>query len=241
MHAAETTPTAESSAKSQTLSRGLRILETLAEHGGAMSLPELVAALKLHRSIVYRLLCTLEHHRMVIRNEHGMISLGLRLASLAASVEHDLHQAALPALRAAADDLGATCFLVAHDRGEVLTLVSTPPHRSIVAIAQNPGTSHPLGIGAPGRAILAQLPPEEWPNDLPPEVRAATETIASDGFTVSHNEVIPGLHSVSVPLRLPNHGTLALGVVYLSLDQPAETIADRLNRAASAIRDNLID
>lgn len=226
-------------AGSQTLSRGLRILEVLADRDEAMSIPELVTALDLHRSIVYRLLRTLEDHRLVVRDEHGLVSLGPRLAALAAGVERDLQQAALPALRAAADDLGATCFLVEHDRGEAVTLVSTPPHRSVVSVAQHPGTVHPLGIGAPGRAILAQIPVTQWPTDLDDHVRQAAQAVADTGYAVSHNEVIAGLHSVSVPLELAGHSPLAISVVYIAMEESAEAVAQRLSEAAAEIHENL--
>lgn len=233
--AAQPAASQQATAGSQTLSRGIRILEVLADHDGAMTLPELVAELGLHRSIVYRLLRTLEDHRLLLRDEQGLISLGPRLATLAAGVERDLQQAALPALRAAADELAATCFLVSHDQGEVTTLVSAPPHRSIIAVAQNPGTRHPLGVGAPGRAILSQIPASEWPADLDDSVREQTAAVLAEGFAASHNEVIPGLHSVAVPLQLAGRAPLALGVVCLAMAQPAESMARRLERASADI------
>lgn len=220
---------------SQTLSRGIRILEALSAHDSAMTVAELTEELELHRSIVYRLLRTLESHRLVGRDDLGRYALGPRLATLAAGIERDLQQAAMPAMRTVADELAVTCFLVIFDRDSVTTLSSAAPHRSIVAVAQNPGTSHPLGIGAPGRAILGQIPRTSWPADLPAEMGELTTKARTDGYAVSHDEVVPGLHSVAVPLPLSDHPPLALGVVCLAPPRPDAEIAARLQQAAREI------
>ena len=55
----------------QTLSRGIRILEHLADRGAAATIPELVAALSLHRSIVYRLLRTHDGRAAQLRRGAG--------------------------------------------------------------------------------------------------------------------------------------------------------------------------
>jgi DNA-binding IclR family transcriptional regulator len=81
-------------AHSQTLSRGLRALEILAEASGPISIAELAAALGLHRSIAYRILRTLEDHRLVLRDDRGLLLLGPRMAALARGVQRSLQAAA---------------------------------------------------------------------------------------------------------------------------------------------------
>jgi len=53
---------------SQTLSRGIRILEILADAREPLSIDELSQRLGVHRSVAYRLLRTLEHHRLTVRD-----------------------------------------------------------------------------------------------------------------------------------------------------------------------------
>lgn len=220
----------------QTLSRGIRILEFLAERAEPATIPAIVEGLGLHRSIVYRLLRTLEQHRLVERDERGRIRLGVRLASLAAAVDRDVQAAAGPALQAAANELGATCFLVELDRGEAVTLMSVEPRRSAVTVAQHPGTTHPLGVGAPGRAVLVQLPEQDWPEALDPARAAATREVRSRGYAVSRDEVIAGLRSVALPVPLERHRPLAIAVVYVTLSHDEADIAARLEAAAAQIR-----
>ena len=50
---------------SQTLDRGIRILEHLAGVGTHQSITDVAAGVGLHRSIAYRLLRTLEGHELV--------------------------------------------------------------------------------------------------------------------------------------------------------------------------------
>ena len=105
-------------AGSQTLSRGIRILEALADAREPLSIDDLAHRLDVHRSIAYRLVRTLEDHRLVLRDAAGRVALGARMAALAAGVAHDLQAEALPELTAVAGDLGMTCFLAVLDGDE---------------------------------------------------------------------------------------------------------------------------
>jgi DNA-binding IclR family transcriptional regulator len=224
---------------SQTLSRGIRILEVLADAGEALSIDEVARRLGVHRSVAYRLVRTLEDHGLVTRDGAGRLQLGARMAALAAGVAHDLQAEALPELTAVANDLGATCFLAVLDHDECVTLASVEPRHAVAPVAQRPGTRHPVTAGAPGKAILAALPPAEWPPRVSETLRADVADAASRGYATSHDEVIPTLQSVAVPLVLRGRRPSAIAVVYLaSAHEPAE-IAARLERSATAIRDAL--
>lgn len=221
---------------SQTLSRGIRMLEVLADAGGPLAIDEVSRRLGVHRSVAYRLLRTLEDHGLVVRNEAGRIELGARLAALAAGVAHDLQSEALPELTAVANELGMTCFLVVLDREECVTLVSVEPRHAVASVAQRPGSRHAAGVGAPGKALLALLPRAQWPLDVGDDAAAQIAQTQSRGYAKSHDEVIPNLHSVAVPLPLRGRAPAALAVVYLDSGRPPQHLADRLRDAAAAIR-----
>lgn len=221
---------------SQTLSRGIQILEHLAERGGEASVSEVVEALNLHRSIVYRLIQTLQQHGLVVNSDRGRIALGRRLAALARSIDRDLRTVAFPALQSAAEDLGVTCFLVAYDQGEVTTLVSVKPSQSKVTVAESPGTRHPLGVGAPGRAVLMQLARRDWPDSLAPQHIALAEGALREGYAVSSGEVHPQLQSVALPLSLQNTTPLAIASVYVSSPSAPAQMAARLETAGREIQ-----
>ena len=221
---------------SQTLSRGIRALEVLAEAAAPLSIAELAAGLGVHRSIAYRILRTLEDHGLVRRDEGGRIQLGPRMAALARNVSHDLQAAALPELTAVANELSMTAFVVVLDHGECVTLVSVEPHNAHAAVAQRPGTRHPLAAGAPGIAIQSRLTAAEWASLGGSESMRAEAVEARDrGFATSHDEVIPGLSSVSVPLAVAGQPPAALAVVYVAARQPVARLGVRLTQAAAAI------
>src|SRR6478735_8594944 len=211
---------------SQTLSRGIRILETLADAREPLTIDDVAGRLGVHRSIAYRLLRTLEHHGLVVRDANGHVALGARMAALAAGVAHDLQAEALPELTAVANELGMTCFLVVLDHDECVTLVSVEPRHAVASVAQRPGTRHPVTVGAPGKAILSVLPHGEWPSEVSERLREDVTDAATRGFATSHDEVIPSLRSVSVPLVVHGRRPAALAVVYVaSAFDPAEIAA----------------
>ncbi|MBP3977723.1 IclR family transcriptional regulator [Microbacterium sp. BLY] len=224
---------------SQTLSRGIRILEVLADARGALTIDDIAGRLDVHRSIAYRLLRTLEDHGLVTRDASGAVSLGARMAALAAGVAHDLQAEALPELTAIANELGMTCFLAVLDGGECITLASVEPRHAVASVAQRPGARHPVTVGAPGKAILAQLETTDLPDDVSPALRADVGTAAARGYATSHDEVIPTVQSVAVPLPLRGQRPAAIAVVHVATDLDDEEIAARLRRSAALIREAL--
>lgn len=225
---------------SQTLSRGIRVLEILAESTAPMTIAGVAAALGVHRSIAYRIVRTLEDHGVVVRDASGAMTLGPRMAALARGVSRDLQAAALPELTAAANDLGMTAFMALLDRHEVVTLVSVEPRHAHAAVAQRPGTRHPLAAGAPGIAIQSTLSETQWNTVSPTELkRPEAAAVATLGYATSHDEVIAGLRSVAVPLTLPGHPPASVAVVYVATEFSVEQIAARLTSAAVAIAHEL--
>jgi DNA-binding IclR family transcriptional regulator len=218
------------------LSRGIRILEILADARGPLVIDDVARILEVHRSIAYRLLRTLEDHGVVVRDASGALSLGPRMAALARGVSRDLQAAALPELTVVANELGMTTFMSVLDHQEVVTLVSVEPRHAHAAVAQRPGTRHPLAVGAPGIAIQSGLSEAQWQALSPdmPKRREATDA-AARGFATSHDEVIAGLQSVAVPLMLDGHPPASIAVVYVATALPVEDIAGRLATAASAV------
>lgn len=228
--------TTAAQAGSQTLSRGIRILEILADADRALSIDEVAAELGVHRSVAYRLLRTLEHHGLASRDAAGRIVLGAGLAALAAGVQRDLQQLALPELAEVAEELGMTCLLaVLLDGDEAVTLVSASPRRT-AAVSYRPGHRHPITRGGPGKAILMGLPESHWPADVPAPLRAEIAESRARGYTVSNDEVVASLRSVAVPLTLPGQPPAAIAVIHVSFPRSEAELAERLLVAAANLR-----
>ena len=224
------------SAHAQTLSRGIRALEVLADAHEPMTIAELATALGVHRSIAYRILRTLEDHRLVVRDASGRVLLGPRLAALARGVQHDLQAASLPELTAVANDLAMTAFVAVLDHDEVVTLVSVEPRHVVATVAQRPGTRHPLASGAPGIAIQSALTDAQWA-ELGADQQMRDEALDArrSGYAFSHDEVIPGLRSIAAPLVIAGQAPAAVAVVFVAATIGDEEIGEHLKRSAAAI------
>lgn len=215
--------------QSQTLDRGIRILEHLAAAGGPQPIADIGQALGLHRSITYRLLRTLEDHHLVERDVVGRYWLGLGVAGLARGVRSDLQTAALPRLTALVAELGMTAFLVVRSGDEAVTVATVEPQDSTAHVVYRPGTRHPVDRGAPGLALLMPDPPSSGDREA---LRDARRT----GWASSHGEVIPGLRSIAVPVLGPDGGArAALAVVFVDEAADAETVGHAVVAAAEKI------
>lgn len=205
---------------SQTLARGLTVLGLIGESVTPLTVADLAGRLGLHRSMVYRLVRTLEAHGYVIRTPSGELELGVRLVALARNVARSLHVAAASVLAELADTLGMTAFVVAFDGEAAVTLSTAEPRGVDATVAQRPGSRHSIDRGAPGRVIRSQLDPVAHP---------------ARPFEVSSDEIIPGLSSVAVPLRVPDGTPSSLAVVYITHDYEVGAIAATLTGAAERI------
>ncbi|MEY2581034.1 MAG: hypothetical protein QOE09_883 [Ilumatobacteraceae bacterium] len=219
----------ENVAPSQTLDRGLACLDFIAASDHAVSVDDAASALGLHRSIVYRLLRTLERRHLIERDPDGDYSAGAYLAVLSRSVRRSLRAAAAPVLVNLAEDLRMTAFLVVPDRDEAVTVDSVEPTSLDAHVAYRPGTRHPIDRGAPGLALLAGRPPVAGE-------RAEVSRARDAGWAESEAEVIPGMASIAVPIA--DQGAIA--VLWLA-GNPVSTaeVAARLMLAAEEIRARL--
>lgn len=208
---------------SQTLDRGLRVLALLAETPGGLTVTALAGQLGINRTIVYRLLATLELHGYARRDPDGRARLGLGVGALAAAVQPLVRDAALPVLRRLAEEVGATAHLTVADSGEGLALVVVEPSWTDFHVAYRVGSRHPLDKGAAGRAILAAR------SGGPP---------ADRGFVVSEGELQSGAHGVAAPVPDIRPLEASVGVVTMG-DLDLVRVGPLVVRAARAVSEAL--
>lgn len=223
--------TAAAATGSQTLSRGLRALELLAEAGRPITIAELADGLGVHRSNAYRILRTLEQHRFVARDQAG-IRLGPKLTALARGVAPALHEAAMPAVTELAYELGMTAFVAVLDGDEAVTLITVEPSNVTATIARNPGVRHPVVRGAAGHAIESSLSPVEHAAQLgTEEFSEGALRVIRDGYAISSDEVINGVTGIALPMRIDGEPPAAVAVVNFNLPDPVDKVVDALRRA----------
>ncbi len=205
---------------SKTLDRGIRLLELLLtpDATAGLTITQLAAGLEVGRPVVYRLVATLEQHRLVVRRDGGRVRLGGGLTRLAAGVTPVIQTEALPVLRRLADACGATAHLTIAEGDQALALVVVEPTWTDVHVAYRSGARHPLTQGAAGRAILAG--------------RAGRfEVVATDG------ELQSGAHGLACPLPPGTSAvpTLDASVGVVSFEPLAPEVGPRLLAAARTL------
>ena len=139
---------------SQTLDRGLRVLRTLAEAPGGMTVTGLAAQIGINRTVVYRLVATLEQHGLARRDASGRLHVGVGVLALTRGLQPVLRELAGPVLRSLAERLGSTAHLTVADGGEALAIAVVEPSWTDFHVSYRVGARHPLNQGAAGKAIL---------------------------------------------------------------------------------------
>lgn len=213
---------------SQTLDRGLRVLELVTSSPRPLSSPAIATSTGLHRSIAYRMLRTLEDHRLVTRDPQGRWTPGPGLALLAQRVVPHLRVAAHPVLQLLAERLEMTAFLVVRDGDEAVTVAVVEPGSAQAHVTYRPGGRHPVILGAPGLALLAGVQPVRGER---PEVALARQR----GWAFSKSEVISGMKSCSAPVIDPTGGCVAAVAVIFVGDPEPEELGRQVVRAAAQL------
>lgn len=205
----------------QLLSRGVRVLRTLATRGEiGWRLSDLAAACGLDKGTAHRILSCLVEERLVQQRPHDRrylpgplaFELGLSLPGhhrFCARAEHKIARFA--------DRLNAVSCLLLRSGYDYVCSVragSTP----LSAMLVYPGTRRPLFTSVGGLAIMQTLSKDEYEdvlhNNIGQEVvkrgtarlaalQAMRERSARHGFGVNLDDVAPGVHSFGVPVRDP--------------------------------------
>lgn len=216
---------------SQTLDRGLQVLSLLAHRDG-LTIAEVSGELKTARAVVYRLVRTLELHRLVERRDNRLF-LGIGLAQLAIRFRPRLQDIAQPILRILSRQTNSTALLSVADGDHALVLMTEEPEESTLHLAMRRGARHPLTVGADGVAILAGRPSSS--KDSPDVVQARR-----DGYALSVGALQSGAVGVAAPIRTSDWATASIGVVQVGTEVSDPAILDSVTAAADLITRNLL-
>jgi DNA-binding IclR family transcriptional regulator len=205
---------------SQTLDRGLKVLAVLAATPNGFTVTELASAVGVNRTVVYRLVTTLEQHGLARRDAAGRLHVGLGVLTLARGLQPVLRQLATPVLRALAEDLGATAHLTLADGGEALAIAVVEPSWTDFHVAYRVGARHPLQVGAAGRAILLG--------------RGSADGAEADRFVQTAGELQPGARGLASPVLGVDGLEASVGIVTLG-DLDATVAGPRVTAAADEV------
>jgi DNA-binding IclR family transcriptional regulator len=179
---------------SQTLARGLTVLQVVATSRMGLTAQEVADHVGIHRTIAYRLLSTLAQFRLVAKGEDGRYRSASGLAVLGASFDNNVRQLSLPTLRGLADELGTTVSLLIAEGDQQVAIAVIVPSRVSYQLSFHEGSRYPLDRGAAGIALLASMPPRPEERDLVPLTR-------QQGWVITHGEIEPNTYGLAVPVR----------------------------------------
>lgn len=205
---------------SQTLDRGLRVLRVLAESPEGLTITELSGRLQVNRTVVYRLISTLEQHGLVRRDARSRLFVGLGVLHFASAVQPLLRDLAVPVLRSLAESVGSTAHLTVADGEEALALAVVEPTWTDFHVAYRVGARHPLTQGAAGKAIglLGVTEPE---------------------YAVTSGELQSGARGLAAPVRGVDGLRASVGVVTLEGTIDEGVVAPQVIAAAREVADRL--
>jgi DNA-binding IclR family transcriptional regulator len=212
--------------------RAMEILETLSADMRGATVGELVDRLGIEKSVVSRVLSTLESQGYVTREpQSNLFRLGLRIVGLA--LRHlecvGLWELCMPILRRLSDSTGElTQLAIADETG--LTYVAKAESEQRIRAVSVVGTRSVLHASTAGRVWLASLPEARvleligqaglrklTPNTIDSFERLNEELarVRTQGYSVIVEELLEGASGVGVPVRGPASDRV-IGVLVLS-------------------------
>jgi DNA-binding IclR family transcriptional regulator len=205
-------------ARSQSLERGLDVLESIAAEGGEVGVRELARRCELSPTIVQRLVSSLASRGYIEKNgETQRYRLGHRSLALGASGEgaFDYLVAARRELERLSHEHGLNGFVSVLREGRAIYMLAVQADGPI-AIKVSAGSDMPLHSTGAGKVLLAALSDGAARRILgarkltaitphtvtdPATVIASLAKVRRQGFALVNEENIPGVLSVGAPIR----------------------------------------
>jgi len=214
----------------RTVDRTLRVLEAFPRDRAEISLSELSAVVGIERSMVCRMLQTLQQHGLVSQNPlTRRYSLGLRLFELGRVVVDNLEirHKALPIMRQLSVETGESVVLMVYSDGEAVCVEGVESQASQFRYVAPIGQRYPLHAGAGGKVLLAfqseeaidkclQRPLPKYTEKTitdPQLLRRELREIRTQGYAVNYGAVQVGVTAIGAPIR--DHGGAVVAAMTL--------------------------
>ena len=192
----------------------------VAHHPTGIRLTDLARLSGLERPTVHRLLASLVREGLLAQQETGKrYVLGHYCGQLAVAARNEapIQDTYAPLLKDIAEATGDATFLVVQSGFDTLCIARAVGTYVIQALAVSVGHRQPVGVGAGGLAMLAEMPARDTETLIranrdrlpyyreltPPKLRAMVQQARTDGYAVIGNYAVAGVVGVGVALRNP--------------------------------------
>ena len=188
----------------------------LASTPGGLTVTKISTHLDINRTVVYRLVSTLEQHALIRRDGRGRVHIGLGVLHLASGVQPVLRDLAIPILRALAEEVGCTAHLTVADGEEAMALAVVEPSWTDFHVAYRVGSRHPLPQGGRREGDPAAREPDAAP------------------YAVTSGELQTGASGVAAPVHGVEGLDASVGIVTLG-ELDVDVIGPKVAAAADEV------
>jgi DNA-binding IclR family transcriptional regulator len=224
--------------------RALDVLHAFTHQRPELTLTDVASLTKLHKATAFRLLATLCHRGMTMKNPStGLYRLGFGVIALSevAKTSIGFVSQARAYMRQIRDELNETVYIavrVGYERISLDQVEGLRDIRRVVAIGQ----ATPLYVGSTSRVLLAAMPDDEiaayfdrtsfvppFPGakvDAPTLWRAIAE-IRRDGYAETHNKRIEEGASISAAVHGPANEVLGALTVTIPIGRYTSDVRSR--------------
>lgn len=240
------------------LEKGLDILELLATMETPLTLTAIVNQLGRSHGELFRMVQVLEFRGYIEQDSSSdgylltdrLFSLGMQRPKT-----HSLVEVALPVMRQLAQDLGQSCHLALHSRGEIVVVARVESSEQ-VGFSVRVGYRRSLVKAASGAVLYAFQPNDirrRWEKLFDPQLteselagwRAYADEIREREVELTPSRFIAGVTDISAPVMRGDIAAAALTVPFLEKtfgqQVPKEEVAKRVLGSARHISDRLIE
>ncbi len=215
---------------SGSLTKGIRVLEVLADTGRPMGISEIARLLGMDKSTIYRLLATLKSRGYLEQDaETRKYMVGPRMIALSSRIlgSSDVCLQARPFMKRLLQETRETVHLAMRMEDQVV-YIAQEISPEVVSVNTEIGQREPVHCTAVGKALVAFLPEDELnavigrlefrrytPRTItdPGQFRAHCHQIRAQGYAVDDEELYPGVRCIAAPIRAYDGSVVAsLGI-----------------------------
>lgn len=189
---------------SKTADQALVLLLRIADQG-AQTPVELARTTGMNRTVVHRLLATLQGRGFVFRRG-DRYALGAALMRMAGQFEPELRAVARGVMTELAEQLHETLVLAVREDDQVVIVEQVAGAHHLVRVQYELGYRHPITLGASGLALLAFLGEPEREalaarTEEPERITRRLTEVRALGYAITHDELRVGAYGLAVPVR----------------------------------------